>query len=301
MTYVVGYGPHNNDRSAIELACQLARSVPGDVRAISVVPQGWGTPAAGGTDREFEAWAAGEGELSAAEARDDLAEHPTIEGSAVWVSDRSVPHALLEEAARSDAWMLVVGSSGDVEPGRIRLSSKTDRLVHSSPVPVAIAPRGYRTDHPVTRVTVGFRDDDASWSLLARVAEICHRASAHLRVATFVVAPPRRPVTARSSHTETQVIDLWKAQAANAQREAKTYLDSQGFDETSLEFAIAQGPDWGRAIRMLDWEDGDILAVGSSATHPVARVFLGSSATKIIRYAPVPVVAVPGAATQGRV
>ena len=53
MTYVVGYGPHNNDRSAIELACQLARSVPGDVRAISVVPQGWGTPAAGGTDREF--------------------------------------------------------------------------------------------------------------------------------------------------------------------------------------------------------------------------------------------------------
>ena len=49
MTYVVGYGPHNNDRSAIELACQLARSVPGDVRAISVVPQGWGTPAAGGT------------------------------------------------------------------------------------------------------------------------------------------------------------------------------------------------------------------------------------------------------------
>ena len=168
--------------------------------------------------------------------------------------------------------MLVVGSSGDAEPGRIRLSSKTDRLVHSSPVPVAIAPRGYRTDHPVTRVTVGFRDDDASWSLLARVAEICHRASAHLRVATFVVAPPRRPVTARSSHTETQVIDLWKAQAANAQREAKTYLDSQGFDETSLEFAIAQGPDWGRAIRMLDWEDGDILAVGSSATHPVARV-----------------------------
>ena len=54
-----------------------------------------------------------------------------------------------------------------------------------------------------------------------------------------------------------------------------------------------------RAITTLDWEDGDILAVGSSATHPVARVFLGSSAAKIIRYAPVPVVAVPGAGTPG--
>ena len=81
-------------------------------------------------------------------------------------------------------------------------------------------------------------------------------------MATFVVAPPRRPVTARSSHTETQVIDLWKAQAANAQREAKTYLDSQGFDRDLARVRDRSGPDWGRAIRMLDWEDGDILAVG---------------------------------------
>ena len=61
--------------------------------------------------------------------------------------------------------------------------------------------------------------------------------------------------------------------------------------------AIAEGHDWARAIRTLEWEDGDILAIGSSSTHPIARVFLGSSATKIIRYAPVPVIAVPGSAT----
>ncbi len=299
MTYVVGYPPHHNDSSEIELACQLARSVPGQVRAVTVVPQGWGTPLAGGTDREFEAWAADEGQRTAAEARAALAEHPTVDGTALWLTDRSVPRALLDEAARSDAWMLVVGSSGDAEPGRIRLGSKTDRLVHSSPVPVAIAPRGYRTDQPVTRVTVGFRDDDASWSMLARVADICRQTSARLRVATFVIAPPRRPVTSRASHTETQVIDIWKLQAAGAQEEARTYLDSQGVDAAAVKFVLAEGPDWARAITTLDWEDGDILAVGSSATHPVARVFLGSSAAKIIRYAPVPVVAVPGAGTPG--
>lgn len=298
MTYLVGYGPHNNDRSAIELACVFARSEPHPVRAVSVVPKGWGTPFAGGTDREFEDWAAGEGETSAAEARADFAAHPDVDGTAVWVSGRSVPQALLEQATLLDAQMLVVGSSSDAEHGRIRLSSKTDRLVHSSPIPVAIAPRGYRTDSGVTRVTVAFRDDDASWSLLSGVAEICRRVGARLRVVTFVVAPPRRPVTSRMSHAETQVIDLWRMQAGRAQQEAEEYLHSQGIDEDALTFTIAEGSDWARAIRRLDWEEGDILAIGSSSTHPIARVFLGSSATKIIRYTPVPVVAVPGVATE---
>ncbi|MFT4164503.1 MAG: universal stress protein [Microlunatus sp.] len=296
MTYVVGYGPHNNDRSAIELACQLARSHPRPVCAVSVVPRGWGTPAAAGTDREFEAWAEAEGEESAAQAREDLAAHPSVDGSATWVSGRSVPQALLDKAEAEDAWMLVVGSSDDAEPGRIRLSSKTDRLVHSSSVPVAIAPRGYRTDQPVTRVTVGFRDDDSSWSLLTQVAELCRDASARLRVVTFVVPPPRRPVTSRISQPETQVLDEWLTRVGEAQREAEDHLKSEGLSGEALEFTIARGAYWAAAVGSLDWVDGDILVVGSSFTHRMARVFLGSSATKIIRYAPVPVIAVPGRA-----
>ncbi|KHK97179.1 hypothetical protein LK09_13035 [Microbacterium mangrovi] len=298
MTYLVGYGPRNEDRSAVELAAQLARSEHHPIRVVSVVPKGWGTPAAGGTDREFEAWAAAEGELAVDQAGDDLARHPAVEGTAEWVSGRSVPQTLLEEAAASDAWMLVVGSSEDADPGRIRLSSKTDRLVHSSGIPVAIAPRGYRTDASVTRVTVGFRDDDASWSLLTRVAEICRRTSAKLRVVTFVVTPPRRPVTARMAHAETQVIGLWMAQAAGAQRDAGEHLASTGFTADDLEMRLVEGEDWRAAIDALEWAEGDILAVGSSATHPMARVFLGSSAAKILRNAPVPVVIVPGAAAE---
>lgn len=298
MTYLVGYGPRNEDRSAVELACQLARSEEHPIRVISVVPKGWGTPAAGGTDREFEAWAAAEGELAVAQARDDLAQHPAVSGTAEWVAGRSVPQTLLDEATVSDAAMLVVGSSEDADPGRIRLSSKTDRIVHSSDVPVAIAPRGYRTDAPVTRVTVGFRDDDASWSLLTRVAEICRRTSARLRVVTFVVTPPRRPVTARMAHAETQVIGLWMAQAAAAQREAQEHLTGIGFASGDLDMRLVEGADWRAAIGALDWSEGDILAVGSSGTHPMARVFLGSSAAKILRNAPVPVVIVPGAAAE---
>ena len=68
MSYLVGYSPYKDDRGAIDLAAQFARSEPATVEAITVVPRGWGTPAAAGTDREFEQWAAAEGAAGAAEA-----------------------------------------------------------------------------------------------------------------------------------------------------------------------------------------------------------------------------------------
>ena len=293
MSYLVGYGPRNDDRSAIELAFQLARSRPEPVIALSVVPRGWGTPAAAGTDREYELWAAEEGSQSAELARADFAEHPGLEAEAAWVVGRSVPATLMEEAAARDAWIIVVGSAEDAEPGRVRLTSKTDRLVHSSTLPVAIAPRSYRTTSGVERVTVGFRDDDAGWSLLDRVAELSRTEGARLRVVTFLVTPARRPVTNSVPHSETQVIDLWSVQAAAAQTEAREHLAALGLDD--VEFALATGPDWPTAVSSVAWEDGDIMVVGSSSTHRLAQVFLGSSASKIVRNSPVPVVVLPGA------
>jgi nucleotide-binding universal stress UspA family protein len=298
MTCLVGYSPHQDDRSAIELACQLARSEQQPVRSVTVVPSGWGNPLAAGTDREFENWAAEQGRSSAELAAGHLAEHPKIESTARWVTGRSVPQALLTQAAESDASILVLGSGSDAEPGRIRLTSKTERVVHSSTIPVAIAPRGYRTDSPVTRVTVGFRDDDAGWSLLTRIAEMAHQVSARLRVVTFMVAPHRRVVTSSVPNAEAQVLQRWRTQVEQSHAEALGYLNSQGFSGDDLELCLADGADWADAIGAVRWVDGDVLVVGSSATHRLAQVFLGSSASKIVRNSPVPVVAVPGAALE---
>jgi Universal stress protein family len=43
-----------------------------------------------------------------------------------------------------------------------------------------------------------------------------------------------------------------------------------------------------------------VLVVGSSAVGPIARVFLGSRASKIVRSSPVPVVAAPRGAAEER-
>lgn len=293
MTYVVGYSPHKDDLGALELACQFARSAPAPVHAVTVVPRGWGTPVVGATDREFEQWAAGEGEASAALALQHLAGQSGVEATASWISGRSVPQALLDRAKDLDAALLVVGSGEDASPGQIALSSKSGRLVHSSTIPVAIAPSGYEANSArINRITVGFRDDDSTWTLLERVSRIARESEARLRVVTFAVEP-QTMVSAGVSHAEAQVLERWLNHATEAQHQAADYLRTEGFSDEELEFRIAQGPTWRKAVRSLSWKPDDILVVGSSSTHKLAEVFLGSSAAKIIRHSPVPVVVVP--------
>ncbi len=294
MTILVAYSPHKDDGGAIDLACQFARSDDQAVHVVTVVPSGWSTPVAGDSDREFKQWAAAEGEASIEEARSLLAEHRDISATASWVSGRSVPQTLDDQVALTEPTMIVVGSGDNGLPGKVTVTTKTDRLLHSSGVPVAIAPRGYRAgpDETVARVTVGFRDDDATWSLLSRVADICHRTNSTLRLATFALRL-RGMVTTSVSGAEDMVFEQWKSQARAGQHEAVEYLLAHGFTDQTLESVVAEGRSWGAAMDHMDWRRGDVLVVGSSSTHKLAQVFLGSSAAKILRNATVPVVVVP--------
>ena len=56
---------------------------------------------------------------------------------------------------------------------------------------------------------------------------------------------------------------------------------------------IGHGSDWATALNDVEWHDGDLLVIGSSESRPVAHVFVGSRAAKIIRHTPVPVLIVP--------
>ncbi|OOK64044.1 universal stress family protein [Mycobacterium kansasii] len=54
------------------------------------------------------------------------------------------------------------------------------------------------------------------------------------------------------------------------------------------------GNGWQHALEHTDWQDGEILALGTSPRGDIARVFLGSRSGKIIRHSPVPVLVLPG-------
>lgn len=296
MTYVVGFSPHQDDRGAVELACQLARSDGHDrVHAVVVVPESWPTRTAGDTDREFASWAAAQGDSAVAEARELLAKEPGIVAEASWVAARSVPQALLDQAATLEASLLVVGSGDEGPMSRVSVTSKTDRLLHSSPLPLALAPRGFHAapDSRVSRVTVAFRGDAGSWALLDQAAEICGRVGAKMRLVTFAIRRPTMYPTRGVSGAEDMVHERWRQQARLELDEAIAHVLSLGWDEGRVESALASGRSWAGAMDTLDWQRDDVMAVGSSSSHRLAQVFLGSSAAKIVRNAPVPVIVVP--------
>ncbi len=89
---------------------------------------------------------------------------------------------------------------------------------------------------------------------------------------------------------ERLVAEQWRAQALEAQEKALPALPD---DLVAVEAGFADGRDWDEALDSLPWEEGEVLVVGSSRLGPVARVFLGSNSTKIVRSSPVPVLVIP--------
>jgi nucleotide-binding universal stress UspA family protein len=275
MTFVVGFAPDGRGRAVLELAAMLSRASGEQLLVAAIVPAPW-APGPARVDAEYQAELAATADAALGEARARLPEGTRY----VVHHARSTPAGLLEVAEREGASLIVLGSASRGMHGYVELGSVTDRLVHSSPIPVAIAPRGYRCrgNCPVRRVTVAFggTDDD----LVRKAAEVAERVGAALRVASFAVRS-RSPIQAGVGREADEAI------LAQWERDVRAALAADH------ELVIGHGESWEEAIDDIEWSDGDVLAVGSSSIGPVARVFLGSRASKIVRNSPVPVVVVP--------
>ena len=205
----------------------------------------------------------------------------------------SIPTGLTELAAEHNADLVVVGSSSSGLLGRVALGSVTERLVHTAAVPVAIAPRGYpMAPGPISRLTAAYGGAAEAVGLIATSAELAKRWSVRLRIVSFTV----RPVPVFAGAIEPSVEDLVVQQWSR-----RTYDDivkqlndvRARISIPDVDVVIGTGYEWREAVENVPWEPGDMLLLGSGAAGPVAQVFLGSAASKILRHAPVPVMIVP--------
>ena len=72
------------------------------------------------------------------------------------IADHSPARALHRLAERIGAALIVVGSTHRGAIGRVLPGSTGERLMHGSPCPVAIAPRGHAAEGPIGVVGVGY-------------------------------------------------------------------------------------------------------------------------------------------------
>ena len=297
MTLVVGLPRDERATAAIHLGGKLARSFDEDLVVCTVVPPPW-PPGMGRVDAEYQEYL----DQSAKEAIERARSLVPADCSAAFVvaRARSTSAGLVEVAEEHGARMVVLGSSTAGVLGRVAFGSVADRLLHSSPLPVVLGPRGFRCrpDSRVRRVTAAFGATEDSHELVIAVAEVAARARATLRVASFAVRP-RTPLTAGiGSRAEDSVAHEWAADAEHAQRAVLEDVERLPRRPSSIGSVVGYGTDWAGAIEDIGWADGDLLAVGSSTAGPLERVFIGSRSSRIVRHSPVPVIVVPRGAAQ---
>ncbi len=296
MSVVVGVAPDGRSADAVRLAATLARAAGEGLVLATVVPAHW-PPGVGRIDAEYQAYLDGIAAAALDRARAELP--PDVAVTARAVHARSVPRGLLEVVGDASS-VLVIGSSHAGPLGRVSLGSVGEHLLHACSAPVALVPRGYRcaADTAVSRVTAAFAGDAQSADLVVAAAGLATRIGAPLRMASFAVRPAPPRTIAVGPHIEDAVVDEWVAHIEKEQRRVLELVAALPVVPRTDTAVIGRGHDWADALADVEWTDGDVLVVGSSTAGPLERVFLGSRASKIIRNAPVPVVALPRGAVE---
>jgi nucleotide-binding universal stress UspA family protein len=294
MSILVAYPPESRGQGSLELGRMMGLSSGDPVVVCCVIPDRWQSVGPGRqVDRDYESHLRDLAADALAHARETLGESG-VEMRFEAVTARSASAGLLEAVDRFGARSLVMGSSSHGSWGHVALGSVTDRMLHSSPVPVALAPRGYRSRPTgrVERVTVAVDGTRACHDVLGRAAEVAAEVGARLRIVTFAVRRGATQPPEVGLDAEDRVYAAWRAEAADVVELARAALSDRL--EQVPELQVAEGRSWAEALDEPGWDDGDVLVIGSSAHRPLlARVFLGSTATRIIRHSPVPVVVVP--------
>lgn len=282
---VVGYLATPGGADALALAVRFARAVGAEVNICIVLPPDTGPVGIGPKGGYAELLAEqAQGWLDEARATvpDDVVAHTHLS------FDESFTDGLIREALRLQAAAIVVGGAGGGLVGSYSLGSVVNELLHSSPVPVAVAPRGTRESkvERVHEITCAIGQRQGSDLLLDTAVRASRAAGVPLRLVSLVALDP----TFGSLRGDDDAIR--EHALAHAQRTLEAARDElpEDFPVTST---IVNGPTVEAAVEQLSWQDGDIIMVGSSRLSAPRRIFLGSTAAKMLRVLDVPTVVVP--------
>ncbi|MCZ2836072.1 universal stress protein [Modestobacter sp. VKM Ac-2985] len=278
------------DDAALRLAAGLAGAEGSPVVVTTVVPLDPPDGTISRLDHEYRQWRAALTATRHAEALTALRAAGVEDVRTAVVPASSVPAGLVEAAHRYQARVLVLGAATEAPEGRFAAGSVAEPLLHSSPVPLALAPRAWSAPAEPTRLTCTWADAARSTDALAATRVLAGRWGVPVRLATFV--PERAALLPSETGVplEQVVSEEWASRVQGSLDDVVADWPGPG---PTPETVQGRGAGWAGAVAAVTWAPGDVLVIGSSRLGPAGRVFLGSTATKILRAATVPVLVVP--------
>lgn len=291
MSVLVGYTPDQAGHEALSLGRVLtARGA--ELIVCTVIPEIWGHPSLTAVDREY-----GEFLEQHAQQALDLAREQLGGQAARYLkyAATSATLGLIGAAKQEGAKIIVLGSSRASAVGRLALGSAASEIMHLSEVPVAMAPHNYHLSPAahIPRLTCAYSGLEAARATVLSALGLATDLGVPLRLASFAVRDHQMYPSLVGYRAEDGIVATWREQAGASLSRIKADLAAVS---PPVETCVADGATWEDALGSIDWQPGEVLALGSSRMGVLARVFLGPNANKIIRASPVPVMVLPKSA-----
>lgn len=280
---VVGYTATESGADAASLGARLARSLGARLHLVIVLPAEGTRSAAVAPERAYEDVIRNQGKKWLADAMTQLPQDLTRSGH-VRLAE-SFAEGLIAAGEEFGARLIVIGAAGGAVLGRHRLGGVASALLHSSPIPVALAPSGTAgADDPVLpRITAAIGTRAGADVLLDEAVALAADSSSALRLVSLVPfdVPPGLDTAA-----------IRVVAGGHADEVLAAAQDALPPDVTAT-VEQAPGDSVEDAVAHLSWVPGEVVLVGSSRLAQPRRLFLGSTAAKMLHVLPVPMIVVP--------
>ncbi|HKV20754.1 MAG TPA: universal stress protein [Mycobacterium sp.] len=283
MHLTVGYLATPTGDDGVALASALAKTFDAEVDVVLVVREEM--PDGHPGRAEYQQHLVNKGEEWISRAVGALGDRGVNAGSTVLVGE-SFAGSLIDFAEQKDSDLIVIGGARDGVFGGHVIGSVTGALLHASPIPIALAPRGYHEDAPdtVTAVTAAVPTRPGDDNPLPFALTLASAGNLPIRMVSLVSA---ENLAEADSAIEVRQIQVAAAEE-NLLRAARALPDAP-----EIESLVADGLTLESALKKLKWHDTDVLVVGSSRFAAPRRIFLGSTAARILAGTDAPVIVVP--------
>jgi nucleotide-binding universal stress UspA family protein len=193
----------------------------------------------------------------------------------------SVAEGLVSAVQELDSDVLVTGSG--IGFGRIMTHPAVTALLHSSPVPVALAPSGYRESTQITDVMAAVSAAHPDHQVTRASEAWASQLGAALTRVTFEDRESGAAADARATGGPEA------GSGSGTGSEAEPGAGAAGTDR----HIFATGRTLRHAVGTVDWPQGAILLIGSSPLARRRHIFLGMTAARVLSHLPIPMVLLP--------
>ncbi|WP_309065487.1 universal stress protein [Microbacterium sp.] len=287
---VVGYTATDAGADALALGVRLARGLSLPVDLVIVLPAAGTRNAAVPPERAYEDYVRGQAQEWLRAASAQVPEDVSVTGH-VRFGD-SFAEGIIAAGEEFDARLIVVGAANGASFGRHRLGSVASELVHSSTIPVALAPAGWSkqdVSDPISRITAAVGTRAGADVLIEEAVALTAQTGASLRLVSLV------PFDVPAGLDTGAVTLVHNAHGDDVLTQVRAALP----EGVTAEVERASGDSVEDAVAHLRWKAGEVVLVGSSRLAQPRRLFLGSTAAKMLHELPVPMIVVPRSRTAG--